>query len=45
VQLPANDLHFFLGTLQQYHGFSPNPWAIVGLFHPPHENQLELGIG
>jgi hypothetical protein len=44
IQLPANDLYFFLGTLQQYHGFSLNPWAIVGLFHPPHENQLEFGI-
>lgn len=44
VELPANDLFFFLGTLQQFHGYSPNPWAIVGLFHPPHQNQLELGL-
>jgi hypothetical protein len=43
--LPKNDLHFFLGTLQQFHGFSPNPWSIVGVFAPPHENQLELGLG
>lgn len=39
------DLHFFLGTTQQFHGFSPNPWVIVGVFAPPFEHQLELGIG
>ncbi len=38
------DLHFFLGTTQQFHGFAPNPWVIVGVFAPPHEHQLELGI-
>ncbi len=44
TEFPATDLHFFLGTLQQFHGYSPNPWAIVGLFHPPQQQQLELGI-
>jgi hypothetical protein len=38
------DLHFFLGTTQQFHGFAPNPWVIIGVFAPPHQNQLELGI-
>jgi len=38
------DLHFFLGTTQQFHGFAPNPRVIVGVFAPPYENQLELGI-
>jgi hypothetical protein len=38
------DLHFFLGTLQQFHGFSKNPWAIVGVFAPPIEHQLDLGL-
>lgn len=39
------DLHFFLGTMQQFHGFSPNPWVIIGVLpipHPPTEEQLEL---
>lgn len=38
------DLHFFLGTTQQFHGFAPNPWVIVGVFAPPHQHQLELRI-
>ena len=40
----SRDLHFFLGTTQQFHGFAPNPWVIVGVFAPPHQNQLELGL-
>ena len=39
------DLHFFLGTTQQFHGFAPNPWVIVGVFAPPFQHQLDLGIG
>ena len=39
------DLHFFLGTTLQYHGFALNPWVIVGVFAPPHQHQLELGLG
>jgi len=38
------DLHFFLGTTQQFHGFAPNPWVIIGVFAPPYEHQLELPI-
>lgn len=40
----TRDLHFLLGTTQQFHGFSPNPWVIIGVFAPPYVNQLELGI-
>ena len=36
------DLHFFLGTTQQFHGFAPNPWVIVGVFAPPQRKQLDL---
>jgi len=36
------DLHFFLGTTQQFHFIAPNPWVIVGVFPIPHERQLEL---
>ena len=36
------DLHFFLGTTQQFHFVAPNPWVIVGVFPIPHEKQLDL---
>ena len=36
------DLYFFLGTTQQFHGFAPNPWVIVGVFAPPWRTQLDL---
>ncbi len=38
------DLHFFLGTTQQFHGFAPNPWVIVGVFAPPFRQQMDLGL-
>lgn len=36
------DLHFFLGTTQQFHFVAPNPWVIIGVFQIPHERQLGL---
>jgi hypothetical protein len=36
------DLHFFLGTTQQFHFVAPNPWVIVGVFPVPYDRQLEL---
>lgn len=39
------DLHFFLGTLQKFHGLSDTPWNIVGTFSPPVQNQMELALG
>jgi len=36
------DLHFFLGTTQQFHFVAPNPWVIIGVFPIPHQRQLEL---
>jgi hypothetical protein len=36
------DLHFFLGTTQQYHFVAPNPWVIIGVFPIPHERQPAL---
>lgn len=41
-ELPRRDFYFFLGTLREFHGFSPNPWAIIGIFAPPHRKQLDL---
>jgi len=36
------DLHFFLGTTQQFHQVAPNPWVIIGVLPIPHERQLDL---
>lgn len=36
------DLHFFLGTTQQFHFVAPNPWVIVGVLPIPHQRQLGL---
>ncbi len=39
------DLHFFLGTMKEFHGYSPNPWVIVGVLplpHAPPEEQMHL---
>ena len=36
------DLHFFLGTTQQFHTVAPNPWVIIGVFPVPHKIQNEL---
>jgi hypothetical protein len=36
------DLHFFLGTTQQFHFVAPNPWVIIGVFPIPHEAQASL---
>jgi hypothetical protein len=33
------DLHFFLGTMQQFHFIAPNPWVIVGVFPAPRQTQ------
>lgn len=38
----ATDLHFFLGTTQQFHFVAPNPWVIIGVFPIPHEQQGQL---
>jgi hypothetical protein len=31
----AKDIHLFLGTTRQYHGWASNPFVIIGVFHPP----------
>lgn len=36
------DLHFFLGTTQQFHLRVPNPWVIIGVLPIPHERQIDL---
>lgn len=41
-QFMKTDLHFFLGTTQQFHFVAPNPWVIVGVFPIPFETQQTL---
>jgi len=36
------DLHFFLGTTQQWHQVGLNPWVIIGVLPIPHEKQMGL---
>mgnify|MGYP006943057827 FL=1 len=39
------DLHFYLGTTQQFHLRGPNPWVIIGVLPIPHtvtEPQMAL---
>jgi hypothetical protein len=32
----TKDLHLFLGTSQQFHFVGPNPFMVIGTFHPKH---------
>jgi hypothetical protein len=41
-ELLEKDLHFFLGTTQQWHQVAPSPWVIIGVLPIPHETQLGL---
>ncbi len=38
----TKDLHFFLGTTAQFHNVAPNPFIIIGTFHPKIELQGKL---
>ena len=40
-QFLTSNLHFFLGTTQQFHLRAPNPWVIVGVLPIPHETRPE----
>lgn len=41
-EFQQRDLHFFLGTTQQFHFVAPNPWVIIGVLPIPHEGQINL---
>jgi hypothetical protein len=41
-EFTSKDLHFFLGTTQQFHFVAPNPWVIIGVLPIPHESQASL---
>lgn len=38
----TKDLHLFLGTTRLWHSRAPNPYVIIGTFHPPIDDQLSL---
>lgn len=38
------DLYFFLGTTKQFHNIAPNPYIIIGTFHPPKSDALQLSL-
>ena len=38
----STDLHFYLGTTQQWHAVALNPWVIIGVLPIPHETQRQL---
>lgn len=39
-ELLSRDLYFFVGTTKANHLRAPNPFIIIGVFYPPHTNQL-----
>jgi hypothetical protein len=41
-EFPKKDLHFFLGTTQEFHFRAPNPWVIIGVLPIPKETQIGL---
>jgi len=38
----TKDLHLYLGTTREFHLIAPNPFVIIGTFHPKKVEQLEL---
>lgn len=43
-QITKTDVHLFLGTTRRWHGIGKNPFVIIGVFWPPHQNQPELDL-
>lgn len=38
----TKDLYLFLGTTREFHYIAPNPFVIIGTFHPKKETQARL---
>ena len=38
----TKNLYFYLGTTRNFHFIAPNPFIIIGTFHPMKEDQLSL---
>jgi hypothetical protein len=43
-EFSTKNLHFFLGTTQEFHFIAPNPWVIIGVLPIPHESQMALKV-
>jgi hypothetical protein len=41
-EFSRKDLHLFLGTTRQFHGWAKNPFVIIGVFYPPIDSQMPL---
>ncbi|MEW6302674.1 MAG: hypothetical protein AB1705_04335 [Verrucomicrobiota bacterium] len=41
-EFKQKDVHFYLGTTQEFHFRAPNPWVIIGVLPIPHEAQGRL---
>jgi hypothetical protein len=37
----TKDIHLFLGTTRQFHGWASNPFVIIGVFYPPIDTSPE----
>ena len=42
LEFTQKNLHFYLGTTQEFHFRAPNPWVITGLLPIPHQRQGQL---
>ncbi len=40
----TKDIHLFLGTTREFHFMAPNPFIIIGTFHPKINTQYNLGF-
>lgn len=40
----TRDLHLFVGTTKQFHGWASNPFVIIGTFTPPRNRHPQLGL-
>ncbi len=40
----TKDLYLFLGTTRRWHSVGPNPYVIIGTFHPPHIKQRQPSL-
>ena len=40
----TKDLHFYLGTSETFHFVGPNPFMIIGTFHPKKITQASLDL-
>ena len=42
--IEKGDLHLYLGTMRQMHGWVNNPFTIIGLFYPPKDQGYSASL-